>query len=216
MPPLPFPIILASASPRRQELLRNAAIPFEVVVTNVDESPRPGESAADLCRRLAREKAEAAFQLIQGDPARADLPILAADTIVVLPGEGQAPDVILGKPTGPADAKRMLRALAGRTHRVMTGVCLSTLTPAPAGRRMQIAVETTTVYMSPITDAELDDYIAGGEPLDKAGAYAIQGRASRWIPRIEGCYFNVVGLPVARVFEMMKGLAVEPQVKIRN
>jgi septum formation protein len=195
-------LTLASASPRRQELLRNAGIEFEVLAVDIDESRRSDEPAVDLCQRLAREKAEAAFARLQHDAVRSQQPIVAADTIVVLGDDQTSADIVLGKPADQADARRMLQALSGREHRVMTGVCVM----APGGRSMQIEIETTAVFVVEISAAEIDEYVASGEPMDKAGAYAIQGRASRWIPRIEGCYFNVVGLPVARVFAMLKAM----------
>ncbi len=195
-------IVLASASPRRQELLRNAGIPFTVHITNIPEAPRPGESATACARRLAEEKADAAFHLVPGRF------ILAADTIVVVDDE------ILGKPRDQADAMRMLRLLSGRTHQVVTGVCLIGSVPRTANQKLTTEFtefaefkdtrsETTRVTMLPLTEEDIHSYVASGEPMDKAGAYAIQGIASRWIPRIEGDYFNVVGLPVALVCQML-------------
>ncbi|HVI09156.1 MAG TPA: Maf family protein [Candidatus Binatia bacterium] len=181
-------LVLASASPRRQELLRHAGIPFTVAPANIDETPRPGESARDCAERLAREKSLAVFR------TRPDDYVLGADTVVVVDEE------ILNKPVDAEDAGRMLRLLSGRTHAVITGVCL--LGPAfpCAGSRS----ETTLVTMTEISEQEIRDYIKTGEPMDKAGAYAIQGMASRWIPRIEGDYSNVVGLPVAMVYGMLR------------
>jgi septum formation protein len=181
-------LVLASASPRRQELLRNAGIAFEVEPAQIVEDPQPGEIAKHCAERLAREKALA----IAGQ--RPDDVVLGADTVVVVEGQ------ILGKPGDEADARRMLGLLSGRTHQVITGVCLVT------NGRCVTASETTYVKMSSITEEEVRDYIATGEPMDKAGAYAIQGRASRWIPRIEGDYSNVVGLPVALVYRMLREL----------
>jgi septum formation protein len=181
-------LILASASPRRQQLLRNAAIPFEVQPADIDETPLAGESPRDCAERLAREKA------ITVSRKRPKAYILGADTIVVI-GEN-----ILGKPRDAADAARMLRLLSGRTHEVITGVCL---VDSVAGDAEQ-ASETTRVTVREISDDEIRDYVATGEPMDKAGAYAIQGIASRWIPSIEGDYSNVVGLPVALVWSMLK------------
>jgi len=192
-------LVLASASPRRQELLRNAGIPFTVQAANIDETPRPGESPRDCAERLARKKALAVFQTRQQDY------VLGADTIVVVEG------AILGKPRDTNDAERMLRMLSGRTHSVITGVCL---TRAAASDRLQVASkaetvsETTLVTMCQISDREIRAYVATGEPMDKAGAYAIQGMASRWIERIEGDYCNVVGLPVALVYRMLRELEV--------
>jgi septum formation protein len=178
-------LVLASASPRRQELLRNAHIAFEVQPANINEDPRPNESAKAYAERLAREKAQAIAQKRPHDA------ILGADTVVVIDHQ------ILGKPNS-ADAARMLRLLSGRSHHVITGVCLA------IGGCDEVGSETTAVTMSEISEDEITAYIATGEPMDKAGAYAIQGIASRWIPRIEGDYSNVVGLPVARVFQMLR------------
>ncbi len=179
-------LVLASASPRRQELLRNAGIRFEVQPAHIAEDALPGEAAKDCAERLAREKALAVSRQRSHDC------VLGADTIVVVDGE------VLGKPADAADAARMLRLLSGRDHQVITGVCLM------VGGQASIASETTLVSMSEITDQEIADYVSTGEPMDKAGAYAIQGIASRWIPRIEGDYSNVVGLPVALVFRMLR------------
>lgn len=180
-------LVLASASPRRQELLCNAGIEFTVLPADVVEIPFDGEGARDCARRLAREKAWKVWRARPGDV------VLGADTIVVVDG------TILGKPVDHDDAARMLRLLAGRTHQVVTGVCL-------IGSKQDTVVdsETTLVTMSELSDQEILDYVATGEPMDKAGAYAIQGIASRWIPRIEGDYSNVVGLPVARVYRMLR------------
>ncbi len=185
-------LVLASASPRRQELLHNAGIPFTVQPADVDETPLAGESPRECAERLAREKALAVSQV------RPDDLILGADTIVVVD------EIILGKPVDADDAARMLRLLSGRVHRVITGVCF--VEPAAAGQAplARTASETTRVTMSAISDEEIHTYVATGEPMDKAGAYAIQGIASRWIPRIEGDYSNVVGLPVALVYRMLR------------
>jgi septum formation protein len=188
-------LLLASASPRRQELLRNAAIPFTVQPADIDETPIAGESPRDCAERLAREKALAVFQ---SQPKNY---VLGADTIVVVD------DVILGKPRDAEDAARMLRMLSGRTHAVITGVCL--VGPVTSGQwsvagQTKTGFETTLVTMCELSDDEIREYIATGEPMDKAGAYAIQGVASRWIPRIEGDYSNVVGLPVALVYAMLR------------
>ena len=195
-------LVLASASPRRQELLRNVGISFVVQVADVDETPLPGEGARDCAERLAREKALKVWR------ARPQDVVLGADTVVVVDG------TILGKPADGDDAARMLRMLSGREHRVITGVCLvravvsgqgsSSKVKAPAREELKSASETTVVTMSEISEREIRDYVATGEPMDKAGAYAIQGIASRWIPRIEGDYSNVVGLPVALVYRMLR------------
>jgi septum formation protein len=179
-------LILASASPRRRELLRNAGIAFEVQPADVAEVPLPGELAQALAERLAREKAMAIARSRPTDV------VLGADTVVVVDGE------ILGKPADAADAARMLRLLSGREHQVITGVCLV------VNGQCSVASETTSVTMSEISEKEIAEYVATGEPMDKAGAYAIQGIASRWIPRIEGDYSNVVGLPVALVWRMLQ------------
>jgi septum formation protein len=190
-------IVLASASPRRQELLRSAGIPFTVQAPLIDETLRSGESATDCAMRLAQEKALAVAERSPGEF------VLGADTIVVID------EAMLGKPRDAEDAARMLRLLAGRKHNVITGVCLV----SPDGgagqvrtgkREVRISSETTLVRMCELKEEEIHDYVATGEPMDKAGAYAIQGIASRWIPRIEGDYSNVVGLPVARVYKMLR------------
>ena len=183
-------LVLASASPRRQELLRNVGITFEVQPADIPEDPLPGEGAKECAERLAREKALAVARQRPQDC------VLGADTVVVVDGE------LLGKPSGAADAARMLRRLSGREHQVITGVCLV------AGGQCSVASETTSVTMSEISENEIPGYVASDEPLDKAGAYAIQGIASRWIPRIEGDYSNVVGLPVALVWRMLRETGV--------
>lgn len=197
-------LILASASPRRQDLLRNADIPFIAQPADIDETPLPGESARACAERLAQEKALAIWRTRPQDV------VLGADTIVVVD------ETILGKPMDGADAARMLRLLSGRVHSVITGVCIVQAAAAdsaksPTGfrvlrtenRELRTASETTMVTMNELSESEIRDYVASGEPMDKAGAYAIQGRASRWIPRIEGDYSNVVGLPVALVYRML-------------
>jgi septum formation protein len=180
------PIILASASPRRAELLRNAGIPFRVVVSNLEEAPEPGEEPQEYARRLARDKARVVAKQFP------DEPVLAADTVVFTEHH------LLEKPADAADAARMLKVLSGRPHEVTTGACLI------AGGKEDVRSETTRVYFSALSDAEIADYVATGEPMDKAGAYGIQGRASRFIGKIEGDYFNVVGLPVALVTRMLR------------
>jgi septum formation protein len=196
-----FHLILASASPRRRELMAQAGYVFTVEAADVDESVRAGEAAGDYVRRLAEEKAKAVFARY-ADPTRdgesvtngaPEFVVLGADTTVVCDGE------ILAKPEDAEDAKRMLRRLSGRTHEVLTGVAVV----SPAG--MVSGVETTSVTFSAIPEAELDLYCATPEPMDKAGAYGIQGYAARWIPRIDGDYFNVMGLPIARAVRMIEG-----------
>ena len=184
-------LILASASSRRAEVLRDAGIPFEVCVVPVEEVPRPGEEVEDLVARLAEEKARATAAQIH-EPAI----IIGADTSVEL---GRR---ILGKPRDAPEAREMLSFLSGCTHRVLTGLCVLRV---PEGG-MRSAVENTRVTFAPLTQEEIADYVASGEPFDKAGAYAIQGRAGRYITRIEGCYFNVVGLPLARLYALLKDL----------
>ena len=181
-------LILASASPRRRELLAQAGYSFTVEAADVDESVRAGEDAGAYVQRLAEEKANAVLAL----HADEDVIVLGADTTVVCDAE------ILAKPEDAADAKRMLRRLSGRTHEVLTGVAVATRAGVVSG------VETTSVTFSGIPEAELDLYCATAEPMDKAGAYGIQGYAARWIPRIDGDYFNVMGLPIARVVRMIE------------
>jgi len=179
-------IILASASPRRAELLQAAGIAFEVMPAHVDETARDGESPHAYVSRVAEAKASAIA-------ARADHRIvLAADTTVVVGGE------MLGKPADDADAKRMLRLLSGRVHEVATGVTVS------CGPSLTTKVESTEVAFAALSENEIAWYVATGEPRDKAGAYAIQGYASRFITRIAGSYSNVVGLPIALVYDLLK------------
>ena len=211
-------LILASQSPRRAELLRNAGFSFEVRSAEVDERVHPNEPPLDYVQRLAKEKA---LEVLATAPPGAR--VLGADTTVAVDGES------LGKPANAAEARRMLSKLSGRTHQVMTGVCLAWLRPSTpttgalgtpwradairpgagaSGMEREIEcdvqAEVTEVEFALLSEEEIAAYVALGEPLDKAGAYAIQGRASRWIPRIRGCYFNVVGLPVARVCAMLR------------
>jgi septum formation protein len=177
-------LILASGSPRRAEILQSAGFPFTVMSSAVDETPIPGESALEIVKRLALAKAELVAARAVG-PAI----VIAADTVVVLD------NMIFGKPRTTEDARQMLEKLAGRTHTVTTGVALIRL-PDVERREFQ---ETTHVQFSALDGEEITRYLASGEPFDKAGAYAIQGRAGRYISRIEGCYYNVVGLPLARL-----------------
>jgi septum formation protein len=194
-------LILASASPRRRELLAQAGYQFEVQPSAVPESRRPGEDAIRFATRLAREKAEEVFARRQAAPETLEPAIvLGADTVVVCDGE------VMGKPADPADAERMLLLLSGRTHQVVTGVAVvwgtgTRMNPGPA---VQVAAELTHVTMQTLSPEEVSRYVATGEPMDKAGAYAIQGYAGRWIPRISGCYFNVVGLPLALVSSLLE------------
>jgi septum formation protein len=183
-------LVLASASPRRRELLAQAGYAFVVRPAHIPEDSLPDEDPIAYVVRLAREKAEAVFREL----ADATAVVLGADTTVTLDGQ------ILGKPVDDADAARMLRMLSGRTHRVITGVALATESGT------EVAAEVTAVRFLTLSDEEIRGYVATGEPLDKAGAYAIQGRAARWIPRIEGCYFNVVGLPLALVSTLLESI----------
>ncbi len=181
-----MPLILASASPRRSELLRNANIAFTVEPAHVLEEPLPNERPLDYAQRLARDKARTIFARHPNDA------VLGADTVVVVDAH------LLEKPTDERDAERMLQLLSGRTHQVITGIFL--VAPGFA----QTATEVTQVRFSPLSKVEIAEYVRTGEPMDKAGAYAIQGIASRWVERIEGCYFNVVGLPVPQVYRMLR------------
>ena len=198
-------LILASESPRRAEILRNAGIPFEVRAVLFDESRRPGELRADYVRRVALGKARAAANEF-GDSG--DCLFIGADTVVV------ADDQILGKPSSESDARRMLQLLSGKTHDVHSGLAVvhsigaSKGSPggaaAASGGAEGVIDEITRVTFAALSDEEIDSYIATGEPFDKAGAYAIQGIAGRYITRIEGCYFNVVGLPLARLWFLLR------------
>ena len=185
-------LILASASPRRRELLDQIGLTFSVETADIDETPQLAEDPVLYVKRLAEHKASAVFAK-HADRSR--LIVLGADTTVVVENR------ILGKPDDDADAARMLRLLSGRTHRVITGVALITAFAPPL-----IAAEITEVEFSALTDVQIAAYIATGEPTGKAGAYAIQGRAAKFIPRITGNYFNVVGLPLARVTTMLADL----------
>jgi len=184
-------LILASASPRRAELLRAAGIPFEISAVDIDEQFHAGEKPEGAVARLAQAKAAAVVARFP------DCVVLGADTTVVVGGEA------LGKPADPADAARMLRLLSGRTHEVLTGVCL-----CAQGRRL-LHVEPTRVRMLALSDAEIAWYVSTGEAADKAGGYAVQGLASRFIEGIDGSHSNVVGLPISRVYELFKELGCD-------
>ena len=184
-------LILASTSLRRAEILRDAGVSFTVVSSALDETPYPGEAPQVLVQRLADAKADLVAARSVG-PAI----VIAADTVVVLDGQ------VLGKPRSTDDARHMLEQLSGRTHSVHTGVSLIRL---PDAQRLQF-VETTLVHFSRLTADEISRYLATEEPYDKAGAYAIQGRAGRFIPRIEGCYYNVVGLPLEHLLAALREL----------
>ena len=179
-------LLLASSSPRRRELLTLAGYTFNVAAADIDETHLPGEAPAAYVQRLALEKARAIHLL------HPEATVIGADTTVVLHGE------ILGKPGGLAEAERMLRALSGNTHQVYTGVAVV------AAQQELSHIETTNVIFDPIEDEDLAHYLATGDSLDKAGAYGIQGYAARWIPRIEGDYFNVMGLPLATTVRLLK------------
>ena len=181
-------LVLASKSPRRQQILHDAGIRFVVRAADVPEERKPGESAIAYVRRLAEEKAFAV-------PMSSGEVVLGADTVVVIGDE------VLEKPRDSDDALRMLRLLSGREHAVITGICLR------AESRKIVDTATTRVRFVTLTDKELNAYIASGEPMDKAGAYAIQGQASKFIDRIEGDYFNVVGLPVALVYRYWREIS---------
>jgi septum formation protein len=184
-------LILASASARRAKILRDAGLSFTVLSAAVDETPVSGESAQDMVQRLANAKAELVAARAVG-PAI----IIAADTTVVLDGH------ILGKPRTSDEARKMLEMLSGRTHSVLTGVTLIRLPDA----EHRGFFETTHVQFAKLSNEEITKYLATGEPMDKAGAYGIQGRAGRYVPRIEGCYFNIVGLPLARLMQSITEL----------
>jgi septum formation protein len=178
-------LVLASQSPRRSEILRQAGIPFTVRTADVDESVLAAESPADYVQRLAEAKAYA-VEAADGET------VLGADTTVVIDGE------ILAKPADAADARRMLARLSGRRHEVLTGICLR------RGGHAIVDCAKTGVVFAALSDREIDEYVASGEPMDKAGAYAIQGLASKFVERVEGEYFNVMGLPVALVYRLLR------------
>lgn len=216
-----MPLVLASASPRRRELLTQAGYTFTVHPAHIPEDPLPHEDPIAYVVRLARQKAEAVFAQISkarasetlrapdlasepwvgaqlaNDPLHSSI-VLGADTTVVIDSQ------ILAKPTDATDAARMLRVLSGRTHRVVTGVAVVT------AQRSDVAAEVTGVRFLTLSEEDIAAYIATGEHMDKAGAYAIQGRAARWIPRITGDYFNVVGLPLALVSTMLESIESAP------
>jgi septum formation protein len=200
-------LVLASASPRRRDLLAQAGFSFEVHPAHIPEEPLDGEDPFTYVQRLAQQKAQVVFRELAGvntaagetsPDTQSSFTVLGADTTVTLD------NAILGKPENAADAARMLRLLSGRTHQVITGVALVTQ------ESVKVAAEATSVSFLTLSDEEIASYVATGEPMDKAGAYAIQGRAARWIPRIEGCYFNVVGLPLALVATLLESRDLEP------
>jgi len=194
-------LILASASPRRAQILRDAGIPFEIARANVSERRKRGENAVAMTRRLAQAKAEAIARKLEKEHLEAI--VVGADTTVEVKGE------LLGKPQSSAEARKMLRKLAGRTHRVVTSVAAIRL----SDHAEVIVTETTRVRFAPLSAEDIAEYVATGEPLDKAGAYAVQGIGGRFIESIEGCYFNVVGLPLARLYRMLSGLGWRPALQ---
>ena len=194
-------LILASASPRRAQILCDAGISFEIARANVNERRRLGESARVMTRRLAHAKARIIAKSLGKKPLQTI--VIGADTTVEVRGE------LLGKPQSIAGARKMLRKLAGRTHRVVTSVAAIRL----PDHAEVIATETTRVRFAPLSAEDIAEYVATGEPLDKAGAYAVQGIGGRFIESIEGCYFNVVGLPLARLYRMLSGLGWRPALQ---
>ena len=188
--------MLASASPRRVDLLHAAGFTFDVAPVDIDEARLPAERPDDYVQRVAWAKADAAAARRPGTVG------LAADTAVIVGDHAPVPPEILGKPADAADAARMLRMLAGRAHEVLTGVAITD------GRRRIGFVDVTRVWFEALSRDDIEAYVATGEPMGKAGAYAIQGRASRFVPRIEGAYANVVGLPVARVSEALRTFGI--------
>ncbi|HXH06564.1 MAG TPA: Maf family protein [Vicinamibacterales bacterium] len=189
-------LVLASASPRRAELLAAAGFSFDVEPTEIDESPQPGESPDAYVVRLAIAKARAAAERLRGGEPAGELVVLGADTTVLVDG------VVLGKPADDREAAAMLRRLSGRVHDVLTGIALA------HDGVVRTACERTRVRMARLAEEEIAWYVATGEPRDKAGAYAVQGRASRFIEAIEGSYTNVVGLPVATVYRLLREAGV--------
>jgi septum formation protein len=184
-------LILASSSPRRAEILRNAGIAFEILAPEIDETPLPGETARAMVARLADAKARAAAAQLHAHGH--ECVIVGADTTVELRGE------ILGKPQDSANARAMLAKLSGRTHHVLTGIFLLRL----PRNTTSAAIENSDVTFAPLTEKEIDAYVASGEPMGKAGGYAIQGLAGRFIHGVEGCYFNVMGLPLSRLYALL-------------
>ena len=191
---MPMKLILASGSPRRAEILRNAGLSFEVQPAYVDESLVSGERAEDYVLRLAKTKVQIVATTAAKNSGHAF--IIGADTTVVCNGR------VFGKPENPAEAREMLQALSGKTHEVCTGIAI---VRTPDGLQAS-GIETTRVAFLPLSQDHLDAYIATGEPFDKAGGYGIQGVGGKFIPRIEGCYFNVMGLPLSRTWQMLRAL----------
>ncbi len=192
MPNTAIPIILASNSPRRKELLRQVGVSFTVDPADVDERPLPGERPEDYAVRVALDKARVAAARSKNGV------IIAADTIVVVD------DTILGKPADRNDAERMLTVLSNRVHRVITGLAVI---DAASGKTMTNSA-VTSVWFRDLSQQEIQSYLAGGEPLDKAGAYGIQGKGALLVKKIEGCYFNVVGLPLSLLGELLRKFGI--------
>jgi septum formation protein len=182
-------LILASASPRRAQVLRDAGFAFQIISSALDETPFEGESPQDLVRRLAENKAHLVAQRAVGPVF-----IIAADTLVAVDSQ------IFGKPRDAGEAREMLRQLAGRTHNVHTGLAVIRL----PDETLRVELETTHVSFAPLSDEEISAYISSGEPFDKAGAYAMQGRGGRFVTGVDGCYFNVIGLPLARLYRILR------------
>lgn len=197
--PAPMRLILASGSPRRAEILRAAGFSFDIVPADIDEILRPGEVATEYVRRLAVEKARTVSRRIAAAKPDAEAVIIAADTTVVVNG------TILEKPESPSDAQRMLEQLSGRTHDIYTGVALLRL---PDGVE-RILADVTRVDFADLSAREIADYVASGEPFGKAGGYAIQGLGGRFVKRIEGCYFNVMGMPLGRIYQELRKIQEE-------
>jgi nucleoside triphosphate pyrophosphatase len=197
-------LILASASPCRAQILRDAGIRFEIAQAHVSERQKRGEGAVRMTRRLAQAKARAIVRKLGKRPLQAI--VIGADTIVEVNGE------LFGKPRSSEEARRMLRKLSGKSHRVITSVAVMRV----SDRAEAIATESTRVRFAPLNANEIAEYVATGEPVDKAGAYAVQGIGGRFIERIEGCYFNVVGLPLARLYQMLIDLGWKPAVSRRK
>lgn len=201
-------LVLASASPRRRELLARTGVPFEVRSADIDETPIPGEVADDLVRRLAASKAEAVLATAGGSRLR-DLVVLAADTVVVVDGD------IIGKPADERDAAAVLARLSGRTHQVLTGVAVASSIAATAAT-LDVEVVATAVTFAELSDEDIAWYVATGEPLDKAGAYGIQGIGGIFVASISGSHDNVIGLPMTCVRRMLAevgvGLGQPPEV----
>ena len=188
--------MLASGSPRRRQLLTDLGVTFTAVSTDVDERPVPGENPEQMVRRLAAAKAQ--FVMAHYP----DAAILAADTIVVLDGK------VLGKPASPQEASAMLKALRGRRHEVITAVVLAGRGP------LRVEVERSTVLLRNYSAAEVAAYVASGDPLDKAGAYAVQSRTFRPVAEVDGCYANVMGLPLSLVAELLCSIGVVPEYEV--